>query len=308
MPGYQLKPSNGRKLVNLSIKEHRGMVEKLNVTLKNVKEHDSTLFQSNGLALKQGEEFAHSFNVKQIECIEAKLAKATQDMEAIENKKRSYDSIFKGIHKQHINKRRRKKENRRKSNEGKRKRTETNIQRVYGICVGTSLGNDLAQCLVYPPILAVPEEFIKVEDVATSLFRRGGPYIAQLLEGNYFSNGARSRITTNLQQKVRDYVYTFMYPEEYTTESISKTDSHSSTSGEEELDDSEDEDECQWKLYWTTTKPKKRVFYNSLKFLSVAPKRRENCHQPRLWALETIFIGAESLLNSRPFNSCEWRP
>ena len=31
------------------------------------------------------------------------------------------------------------------------------------------------------------------------------------------------------------------------TESISNTDSHSSTSGEEELD--EDEDECQWKLY-----------------------------------------------------------
>ena len=73
-------------------------------------------------------------------------------------------------------------------------------------------------------------------------FRRDGPYIAQLLEGNYFSNAARSRITTNLQQKVRDYVYTFMYPEEYTlTESISNTGSHSSTSGEEELDDSEDD-------------------------------------------------------------------
>ena len=69
-----------------------------------------------------------------------------------------------------------------------------------------------------------------------------GPYIAQLLEGNYFSNAARSRITTNLQQEVRDYVYTFMYPEEYTlTESISNTDSHSSTNGEEELDDSEDD-------------------------------------------------------------------
>ena len=39
-------------------------------------------------------------------------------------------------------------------------------------------------------------------------------------------------------------------PEEYTlTESNSKTDSHSSTSGEEELDDSENEDECQRKLY-----------------------------------------------------------
>ena len=127
MPGYQLRPSDGRKLLNLSIKEHRGMVEKLNVRLKNVKEHDSTVFQSNGLALKQGEEFAHSFNVIQIECIEAKLTKTTQDMEALENKKRVYDSIFRGIHKQHISKKRRKKENRRKANEKKRKWTETNL-------------------------------------------------------------------------------------------------------------------------------------------------------------------------------------
>ena len=49
MPGYQLKSSDGRKL-NFSIKEHRAMVEKLNVILKDVKERDSTLFQSNGLA------------------------------------------------------------------------------------------------------------------------------------------------------------------------------------------------------------------------------------------------------------------
>ena len=165
-----------------------------------------------------------------------------KDMEALENiKKRSY-SIFKGLHKRHFSKRRRKKENRRKSNERKRKGTETNVQRVYGICVENPLGNDVPQCLVYPPSLAVPEECIKVEDVATLVFRRDGPYIAQLLEGNYFSNAARSRITTNLQQEVRDYVYTFMYPEEYTlTESISNTDSHSSTNGEEELDDSEDD-------------------------------------------------------------------
>lgn len=130
------------------IKENRGMVEKLNVILKNVKEYDFTLFHSNGLALKQGEEFALSFNVKEIECIEVKLTKVTQDMEALENKKTSYDSIFKGIHKQHFNKRRRKKENRRKSNERKRTRTENNAQRVYGICVGNPLGNDLPQCLV----------------------------------------------------------------------------------------------------------------------------------------------------------------
>ena len=106
-----------------------------------MKEHDSTLFQSNGLALnEQGEKFVHSLNVKQIKCVEAKLTKVRQDMEAPENKRRSYESIFKGTHKQHVNKSR-KKENRRKLNERKKKRTENNVQRVHGICVGNSLGN-----------------------------------------------------------------------------------------------------------------------------------------------------------------------
>ena len=78
------------------------------------------------------------------------------------------------------------------------------------------------------------------------LFRHDGPYITQLLEGNYFTNAARSTITTNLKQEVRDYVYTFMYPEEYTlTESIAESDFHSSTSGKEELNGNKDEDECQ---------------------------------------------------------------
>ena len=39
------------------------MVKKLNVMLKYLKEHDSTLFQFNGLALKQGEKIVHSLNV-----------------------------------------------------------------------------------------------------------------------------------------------------------------------------------------------------------------------------------------------------
>ena len=49
MPGYQLKPSDRSKR-NRSIKEHRGMVKKLNVIVKD----------SNGPALKQGEKFVHS--------------------------------------------------------------------------------------------------------------------------------------------------------------------------------------------------------------------------------------------------------
>lgn len=129
-------------------------------------------------------------------------------MEALENKKKSYDSIFKCIIKQHNNKRRRKKENHRKSNERKRKRTENDVQRVYGVCVGNTLGNDLSQCLAYPSRLAVPEECIKDNDVATLLFRRDGPYIEKLLEGNYFTNAARSRITTNLLSRESVTVFT----------------------------------------------------------------------------------------------------
>ena len=46
------------------------MVEKLNVILKDLKDHDSTPFQSNGLALKQGEIFVHNLNdVKLIKCV-----------------------------------------------------------------------------------------------------------------------------------------------------------------------------------------------------------------------------------------------
>ena len=57
-----MKPSDKSKL-NWSIREHRGMVKKLNVMLRDLKEHDSTLFQSNGLALKQGKKHFHSLNV-----------------------------------------------------------------------------------------------------------------------------------------------------------------------------------------------------------------------------------------------------
>ena len=86
------------------------MFDKLDGMVKHLKEHDSILFQPNGLTLKQGEEFAH-FNVEQIKCIEAKLLKVKQDMEMLEENKKSFHPIYKGIRKEHISKRRRKKEN-----------------------------------------------------------------------------------------------------------------------------------------------------------------------------------------------------
>ena len=204
--------------------------------VKDLKEHDSTLFQPNGLALKQGEEFAHNFNVEQIKSIEAKLLKVKQDVETLEENKTSVHTIYKGINKERTSKGRRKKENRRKSNERKKKRYENNVKRVYGVCVKNPLGNDLAECLLYPPSLTIPEECI-VEDVAELLMRRDAPYIGQLLQSNHFSNAAGSRIITNLKPEVRDDVYCILYPEEYALPEKNESDSDSSTGEEEELED-----------------------------------------------------------------------
>ena len=49
-----------------------------------------------------------------IKSIEAKLLKVRQDMETLEENRKGFHTIYKGIHKEHISKRRKKKENRRK--------------------------------------------------------------------------------------------------------------------------------------------------------------------------------------------------
>ena len=51
---------------------------KTELILENMKKQESTMFQPSGLALKQGEKFTHSFNVKQIKCTEAKLTTVTR--------------------------------------------------------------------------------------------------------------------------------------------------------------------------------------------------------------------------------------
>ena len=178
------------------------MLGKLKSVVKAMKEHDSTLFQSTGLILKQGEKFAHDFNVKQIKCVEAKVQKVTRNTKTLEESKDSFHSTFKGLHRDRIRKGRRKKENRRKSNARKKKRFENNVQRVYSICVGNPLGNDLPKCLLYPPCLAVPEGCIDVEKVSELLFDRDAAYIAQLLQGNHLITAAESRIITNLKPEI----------------------------------------------------------------------------------------------------------
>ena len=85
--------------------------------------------------------------------------------------------------------------------------------------------------------LAIPEECVNVEDAAELLLRRDAPYIAQLLQSNPFDNAAGSRIITNLKPEVRDDVYCFLYPKEYALPEKNESDSHSSTSDEEELEE-----------------------------------------------------------------------
>ena len=96
---------------------------RLRLRLKDLKEHDSTLFQSSGLALKQGEKFFHSLDVKQIKCVEAKLTKVGQDMESLENKKRSYDRAY---IKQHVTDNRRRKKESQMKERGSRLKTTFN--------------------------------------------------------------------------------------------------------------------------------------------------------------------------------------
>ena len=176
------------------------------------------------------------------------MTKVTQDKETLENKKRSYDSIFKGIHKQHLTKGEGK-ENRRKSNERKRKRNETNVQRVHEICVENLLGNGIPQCLVYTPSLDVPEEScLSVSKLRMSPHR----YLDEM--GDTSHSSWKGIISAMMQEAESPPTFTkkseTMFIPSCTlkstlTESISKTYSHSSTIGEEQLDDSEDEDECQ---------------------------------------------------------------
>lgn len=64
-PEYQLRPSDGRRL-NYVIKEHKEAVEKLKGQLKILSDHDSMLFQANGITLKHDKKFHHNFNVERI--------------------------------------------------------------------------------------------------------------------------------------------------------------------------------------------------------------------------------------------------
>ena len=86
---------NGRKLYN-AITKQKEAFEKLNGLLQNLKDHHSTLFQSNGITLKHGEKFHHYFNVKHIASVEAKQLKVSREIETLEEKK-TFERTFKGL-------------------------------------------------------------------------------------------------------------------------------------------------------------------------------------------------------------------
>jgi len=56
--------------LNYAITKQKEAFEKLNGLLKNLKDHDSTLFQPNDITLKHGEKFHHDFNVKHIASVD----------------------------------------------------------------------------------------------------------------------------------------------------------------------------------------------------------------------------------------------
>ena len=115
-------------------------------------DHDSTLFEANGITLKPAKKFHHDFNVQHIARIEAKQLKVSGELENLEKKKETFDQVFKGLTGHYVSKKRKLKQNRRKSKGRKRKRFENNVLRVYHICVVNPLSKELPNCLfILPP-------------------------------------------------------------------------------------------------------------------------------------------------------------
>ena len=144
-----------------------------------------------------------------------------------------------------MSKRRKLKQNRRKSKGRKRKRFENNVQRVYHICVANPLAKELPNGLLYPPSMTIPEACIDVEDVAALLLTRDVAFIAHLLQSNYFSNAAGSRLITNLKPEVRNRMYCFLHPEDYSSNvgNTNKEEEEERKEEDEEKEEGKDNEE-----------------------------------------------------------------
>ena len=100
--------------------------------------------------------------------------------------------------------------------------------------------------------MLVPEVCINVEDVSALLTCRDAPSISHLIKENCFANAGASRLLTNLEPRVRDRVYGYLYSEEYSmgptevieVEMVSGSDGEEGDSvDEDEIDDDEEEEE-----------------------------------------------------------------
>ena len=148
---------------------------KLSDLLKKLKDHDSMLFQANGIHVKHGEKFPYNFNVKHVTRIEAKRLQASRGIETLKEKKMTFEQMFKGLQGKIVSKKRKEKENRRKSNNRKRKPFKNPMRISY---LGPKSPRQRASPLLYfPPFLTIPEAYacINVEDIATILFRQVAP-------------------------------------------------------------------------------------------------------------------------------------
>ena len=75
---------------------HKEAVEELKKQLKIPSDHESTLFQTNGITLIHDKKFLHDFNVELIASIEAKQLKFSGKLENL-GKNEIFDQIFKGL-------------------------------------------------------------------------------------------------------------------------------------------------------------------------------------------------------------------
>ena len=90
--------------------------------------------------------------------------------------------------------------------------------------------------------MTIPEACINVKDVAALLLTRDAAFIAHLLQSSYFSNAAQSRLITNLKPEVRNRMYCFLHPEDYSS-NVGDTNKEEEENDEEEEEEEDNEEE-----------------------------------------------------------------
>jgi len=111
------------------------------------------------------------------------------------------------------------------------------------ICDANPLAKVLPSYLLYPPSLTIPEACINVEDVAAMLLTRDAAFIAHLLQSSYFSNAAGSRLITRRLPEVRNRMYCFLHPEDYSSKVGDTNEEEEEDEGEDNEEEQEEEEE-----------------------------------------------------------------